>query len=146
MVEFSNILLLIVALFAFYLILRSILKVKFCVLCAAVATTWIGLLAASFYGVAVDSLSIGILMGGSAVGVMYLLEAKLPEGWSILKLPFLLTLFALIYVLLAKIPIDIKLSATLLALWAIFLTVFIFQSNGKLEDIGRKLIECCKNW
>ncbi len=100
MVTFSGTLIALTVLFVFYIVLRFALKLKVCALCAAVSTTWFGLLAMKLSGFDADPLIIGILMGGSAVGIMYLLEKKMSEKYSILKFPFLLSLFAFTYIVL----------------------------------------------
>ena len=148
MVTFSNILITLTVLFVFYMVLRFTLKLKVCALCAAVSTTWLALLIMKLSGVDIDPLIIGILMGGSAVGIMYLLEKKMPEKYSILKLPFLLTLFTLTYVVLTEFKEGEPLTyLIILSLWVVFLTVFFMGENIEtFKKIGKKLIECCKNW
>ena len=47
---------------------------KFCAICAAVSLTWIGLLIAKLSGWQIDTLLLGILMGESITGIMYLFE------------------------------------------------------------------------
>ena len=73
------VLLLILALFLlFALIITPIIKNKFnkkvCAICAAVSLTWLGLLIAKYFGYAIDTLIIAILMGESITGIMYLFE------------------------------------------------------------------------
>lgn len=146
MVEFASILIAITALFGFYFLLRNIFGLKLCAICAAISTTWIGLLALWFWGIEVDLLAVAMLMGGSAVGLMYLLEAKLPERWSVLKLPFLLTLFALIYVFLTQPFQANQIYLVIAALWLIFLPLFLSGEKGRFQKAAQKIIECCKNW
>ncbi len=147
MVAFSNILVALIVLFVFYIVLRFALKLKVCALCAAVSTTWLGLLVMKLSGFEVDPLIIGILMGGSAVGIMYLLEKKMSEKYSILKFPFLLTLFAFIYIVLTDFKEGPLTYLIILFLWIVFLTVFLTGGKtGVFKNIGKKLIECCKNW
>ena len=70
-------------LFLIFLGVREWSGFKVCALCAAVSTTWLILLAWWGLGGGVDPLLIGILMGGSAVGVLYLHpagEAALERG------------------------------------------------------------------
>ena len=97
-------------------------------------------------GGGVDPLLIGILMGGSAVGVLYLLEEKLMPEYHIFKFPFMVTLFAGIYILLAVESIFPSI-LVLAALWAPFGGIFVFRrEGGSLGKAARKLIECCKHW
>ena len=147
MVTFSGTLIALTVLFVFYIVLRSTLKLKVCALCAAVSTTWLGLLAMKLSGFDVDLLIIGILMGGSAVGIMYLLEKKMSEKYSILKFPFLLTLFAFTYIVLGGFREGSLIYLIILFLWVVFLTIFLMGGNVEaFKKIGKRLIECCKNW
>ena len=147
MVTFASTLISLTVLFIFYVVLRFTLKVKVCALCAAVSTTWLGLLTMKLIGFEVDPLIVGILMGGSAVGVMYLLEAKISKRYSILKFPFLLTLFTLVYVLLTGFREELLTYLIILSLWVVFLIIFLMGGNiVAFKKIGKKLIECCKNW
>ncbi|OGY56682.1 MAG: hypothetical protein A2119_02975 [Candidatus Colwellbacteria bacterium GWA2_46_10] len=99
------------------------------------------------FGFEIDPLIMGILMGGSAVGIMYLLEKKMSEKYSILKFPFLLTLFTLTYIVLTDFGEGLLIYLIILFLWVVFLTVFLMGENVEVfKKIGKKLIECCKNW
>ena len=147
MVTFSSTLIILTMLFVLYVVFRFTLGLEVCALCAAVSTTWLGLLVMKLIGFEIDSLIIGILMGGSAVGIMYLLEKKVPKQYGILKLPFLLTLFAFTYVVLTEFREGPATYLIVLLLWIVFLTVFLVGENVKaFKEIGKKLIECCKNW
>ena len=53
---------------------------RLCPICSLVSGTWIALLVYRAAGHAVDSSLIATLMGGSAVGITYLLERRLPTG------------------------------------------------------------------
>lgn len=70
----------IMVLFVLFAFLREPFHKKFgfkvCAICAAVGLTWVVLLILRFSGFVVDSLLIGILMGESIVGIMYLFENK----------------------------------------------------------------------
>ena len=134
------------ALFIIYLILKSITKLEFCVICASIATTWVALLVLHYLGYFSDLIIVGILMGQSIVGVFYLLENKLPKQYSIFKLPFILTLSFFAYFSLnmpAKLlPFFILLSL----LWLASLVIFLARKNEKIGEIAKQLIECCKKW
>jgi len=72
-------------LFAFFLrdLIGKIVGRKPCAICAAVSLTWFGSLVLKFLGFPADDLLIGILMGGSVVGIMYALEDFFKEKkWS----------------------------------------------------------------
>lgn len=57
-------------------------KIRICPICVVVSGTWIALLVARYLGYPVDLTLIAMLMGGSAVGISYTLEKKLPAGRS----------------------------------------------------------------
>ena len=145
MIELSTALLGITVLFAVFLVLRSLFSLKVCALCAAVATTWIILIVLFYLGTTINLTLVGILMGGSVVGVMYLLEQKLPADFIIFKLSFFLTLITIAYFVLEK-NIDYKGLITLASVWVLSFVVYANRNTGKFKSIGRKIIECCKNW
>ena len=73
----ESVLFLILALFLIFLFLKSyIVKLtgRFCSICASVSLTWSILLLLKILNYQIDSLIVGILMGGSVVGIMYKLE------------------------------------------------------------------------
>jgi len=67
----------ILTLFIVLVILRKQVKHKICAICGAVSLTWITLLILTYLGFAIDPLIIGILMGESVTGIMYLFERKI---------------------------------------------------------------------
>jgi len=147
MVTFSNILIILTILFVLYAVFKFTLGLKVCALCAAVSTTWLGLLVMRLIGFEIDSLVIGILMGGSAVGIMYLLEKNIPKTYGILKFPFLMTLFTFIYVFLTDFTEGSITYFMILSLWVVFLIIFFMQkSGGAFKKIANQLMTCCKNW
>lgn len=106
----STILAVIFVLFVFYVLIRTSLYKKFgfklCAICTAVSTTWIALLILRFRGIVIDPLLIGILMGQSITGVMYLFENRAKKQgknnirW--MKVFIILLGTALAYLLLTK--------------------------------------------
>lgn len=135
----------IIILFSVFVALRSIPFFKVCALCGAVSVSWIVLLFLFYLGYEIDPVLIGILMGGSIVGFMYLLEQKLPERYQIFKLPFLLSLISVAYFLLVK---NVVLSTVVIcvAVWILSATLYIGIETKSLRSLGKKIIECCKNW
>ena len=124
--------------------LRVFLK-NLCALCFAIAGTWIILIGENlFFGIITDTLVLGIYMGASATGFLYFLSTKLKEKYYIFKLPFLLTLFSMIYFFIFG--LDKNIVFTLFLLWLLFLSVFIFRNYPKLKHLASKIIECCRNW
>ncbi len=55
-----------------------------CPICAGVAGTWLGLIAAKFLGYGIDLIVPAILMGGSVVGIAYQLEKRFASHRSLL--------------------------------------------------------------
>jgi hypothetical protein len=146
MIDITTALIILAVLFILFIALRSIFKIKICALCAAVSTTWILLLTFLYIGKEVDPLIIGILMGGSAVGLMYYLENRLPEKYHLFKFPFLITLILLIYLLLAQDANDSRFYIDLTSLWAVFIALYFLRYKKSFKGTVKKLIECCKNW
>jgi len=137
-----------VGILVFFLIIlgfRSVRSLKVCALCGAVSLTWLVLLCLLYVGYEVDPVLIGILMGGSGVGLVYLLEQKLPEHYQIVKTPFYLSFVVLAYALLGG-SIGITTGAMLIVIWIVFLVVYFARHTKKLSEIAKRVIACCKNW
>jgi|SRR3989344_3123941 len=120
------------------------LKKNFCAICGAVSLTWLALLALYWLGIFQNKIIIALLLGGSIVGIFYLVERKVRERLKIFRLPFLLTLIFLAYLLL-EIPKDIIADAIFLAvLWGVFILIYLYQGNRKIRGIAKNLIKCCR--
>lgn len=145
MIGITYIFLAIVVLFAVLVSLRSLFSLKICALCASIFLTWVTLIVLMYLGYEIDPVFVGILMGGSAVGILYKLEQKLPSRYHLFKLPFLLTLIALTYVLLKQ-SIDTNLSIAIVLLWIGMALLYAGRNTKGLKEFSRKLIECCRNW
>lgn len=133
----------ITSLFVVFLIAKEIVKGKFCVICASVALTWILLLYLYYTKSFADKTLLAILIGHSSLASYYLFEKKAGEKEKIFLLPVLLTLIFISYTLIeglikpAILPI--------LIVWLVFAIIWAFQSDGRIGEIARKLVECCKN-
>ena len=145
MVDLSVTLLGITILFTVFLMLRSLFSLKVCALCAAVATSWIILVILFYLGIPVNSILVGILMGGSMVGVIYLLEQKLPADFIIFKLSFFLTLVTTVYFILER-SVAYQGLIILASIWVLSFVIYVNRNTGKFKSMGTKIIECCKNW
>ncbi len=140
-------LLLLVSFFAGSVIFRKTSSVKVCAICSAVSLTWLVLLLILWTKGSVDPLILGILMGGSAVGAMYYLSAKIPERYQLLKFPFLVSLFWVAFRVVRGIEAAILKEIILLGgMWIIFGAIFLLYQHNRLRDIGKRLMECCKDW
>ena len=87
--------------FAVLLAVKRASGLRFCVLCASLAGTWLVLLVLYRTGEYGNTLLLALLMGQSVTGLHYLLEKKVPDDLLVFRLPFVLTLTALAYLLLA---------------------------------------------
>ena len=146
MISLTIVLVALAVLFVIFLGARSVMGFKVCALCASVSSTWILLLILMWSGSSVDPLLIGVLMGGSVVGLMYLLEEKVPKRYLVFKFPFVLTLFALVYLVLSNHLFSPSAYVVLLFFWIVFVTFFLYRGDKSLSGVVKKIVECCKNW
>lgn len=125
---------------------------KFCAICSAVSLTWLGLLGAYFLNFHQDILLIGILMGGSVVGLMYQLEKyfknkQLTNFWLI-RILLISFGFIGVYLLLLK-KWEELMWLLILAILIGFSSLFFVKSQdidklNKSEDsLREKLEHCC---
>lgn len=135
----------IATLFVLLLFVRSVSSFRVCALCAAVSITWVTLLALLYAGVSIDPTLLGILMGGSVVGGMYLLEDKLPERYQVFRLPFFLTFVALSYFAIAT-TIELGPVLIVLFIWLLAACLFYWRHRPGVSRAVKKIIQCCKNW
>lgn len=128
------------------LIVRRFFFENLCALCLSVSLAWIYLLCAYLiYGVG-NTLIIGILLGGSAVGGLYYFFSLIPQRYHIFKLPYLLSSFWAIYFVLNNFSFVLEEVLFLVLLWIVFFVIFIFYTNKKFRVVGQRIIECCRNW
>lgn len=125
------------------LVIRKIFS-NLCAICFSVSSTWLILQVLLFKGKSIDPVIIALLMGGSIVGMLYYLGAKIKDNYQIFKFPFLVTAFAFAYAVVSQ-KIELKTILVIGFLWIVFGTVFIFREH-RFKNIALKLIECCKNW
>ncbi len=98
------------ALFVLFVFIREPIHKKFgvkiCSVCAAVCLTWIALVVLKILGIQVSDILIGILMGESVTGVMYLFdntrEKKETKRMSWLKVLIILSGTLLVYSFLTQ--------------------------------------------
>ena len=83
-------------------------------------------------------------MGASITGVFYFLESHIEEKLKIYRLPFFVTMIAIVYFLISKLIIETI--YLLIILWLVFIFMYLFQNNQTLRGISKKIIECCKKW
>lgn len=122
---------------------------EMCAICFAVFTTWlVGLVGYLVFDTSsigsIDSTTLGVLMGGSAVGGMYYLFKDKVESWQIFKLPYLITAFGLVYMVLSK-NIEANIVILIISLWIVFFLIY-FSRNKQGAKWFKEIVECCKNW
>lgn len=127
-------------------ILRRALGLSICPICAGVAGTWGWMLAVHYAGFAVDVTVLGLLMGGSPVGIAYVLEKHLPAGrspiwWKFLAIP---AGFAAMYGLLTSSILWIIGGAVV---WGVVAALFFRKTgdgNGaQVSRMEKSLEDCC---
>ncbi len=136
----------ITGLFILLLLIKSIVKKEFCVICGAVTLTWIGLLTAKYLELFTDTIVIALLLGHTSLGVFYLLEKRVSKQWLIFRLPLLLTLLSLTYLLLTETKDILTILAFLFLLWLALGLLLMIQTNQSLQKIVNKIIACCRSW
>ena len=121
----------------------SKLKKNFCAICGAVVLTWLALLILYWLGIFQNKIILALLIGESALGIFYVVERKVREKLKIFRLPFLLTLIFLAYLLL-EIPKDIIIDIIfLIIIWIVFILIYLYRGNRKTKRIIKKLVKCC---
>lgn len=144
-----NIFLLVVGLFFLFLMVKSFLKDKlkdnFCVICLSISLTWIYLLVTYYLGYFDNVLIISLFMGSSILGIYYILDSKSKREFKVFRLPLILTLFYLGYILIVQ-NYELKVIELILALWLIFGLFFVYRNNPKTKNFVDKIIECCRKW
>lgn len=133
------------ALFAVLLAAKAAIGRRFCVICASVGTTWLGLLIALRAGAFADRTTVALLMGQSVVGIYYLAEKRLSERYHVFRLPFLLTLTAAAAAALGM-PLGLGTPFLLAALWACFAFVFALRHLPSARALADRVVACCRDW
>lgn len=138
MAAFSALVSIFVLFFVFLLLkefLPEKLKSRFCVLCAATAATWLIFLIAFYAGFLQDKIIIALLLGGSIVGILYMLWK-----YKFFLLPIFLTLVSIGYFILGG--FEKNALYFVLVVWVLFFIIFFFKN----KKIINKIIACCRNW
>jgi hypothetical protein len=132
--------------FVVLLIIKNLAKIKFCVACVTISSTWLALLFLKSIGISIDPLIIAILMGQSIVGVYYLLDKKLPEIWLVFRWPYLISSTVLVYLIIGSADQIGKIAVLIVGLWLIFAFIFLFRRFPGLKIMADKLVACCRDW
>jgi len=119
-------------------------KERFCVICASISLTWIILLILFYLDIFNNKIILALLIGTSISGIYYLIESKVKEKLKIFRLPFILTLIFIGYILIEGIEGVLSVIILLAILWISFLIIYNYSSSN--NSLVKKLIECCKKW
>jgi hypothetical protein len=139
-------LILLIGFFFLALIVRSVFKIDLCAICASVTATWITLLVFHFTKDGVDPVILGILLGGSSVGLMYYLFNN-KNTLQIFKFPLIISLFWIVYIAITGLEeFEVKDIGILLSVWILFGVLYFFHKNAYLRKWWQRIIECCRNW
>ncbi len=133
-------------LFVGLLIIKSMSKWQFCVICTSVSFTWMTLLALYWLGLFDQPVIIAVLMGQSIVGFYYFLEKKTREELHIFRLPLLLTLTLVAFMALGVTTDLIQGLNLLAALWVVLTLLFLYRRNPRVRIVVDRIIACCKDW
>ncbi len=91
-----------------------------------------------------EPLLVGILLGHSSLGIYYLAEKKMSSELLLFRLPLLLTLISIAYVLLVRQHLSIIL-LFLAVFWLLFIGLYALRTT-KLKNMVQKIVKCCKKW
>ncbi len=134
-------------LFGTMVLIRSKYALQWCAICMAVGLTWLTLLILFWTGRFQNVTLLALLMGQSVVGVFYVVEKQVAEPWRLFRLPFLLTLTAAAYSVLAlRWAVLAPVYGLLLVFWLGFLGVFLARANRTWKAVAQRLIDCCRGW
>ena len=144
----------IVVLYFLFALSPSFLSKRVCAICAAVSLTWIGLLVGYLLKWHNNMLIIGILMGGSVVGIMYRTERyfqkKLLANFWLVRLLIIVFGFLGVYLTLTE-QWNTLITVAVLAVIIGFLTLFFIKEQKTVAIVGEeqkktlkeKMEHCC---
>lgn len=118
---------------------------KACAICVAVSLTWIGLLVARWAGWFENDVLIALLLGESVVGGYYLFDRNVQEKWLVFRLPVLLTLSYLAYVVVSM-QWHVLVLGFVLVVWLIHVLMYAYRNQVGMKKRIDKLIACCSRW
>ena len=131
-------------LFAGFLLVKKITKIRLCALCSAVAITWLGLLILYWLGQFDNITLIALLIGQSVLGVYYLAEKRLREELMVFRLPGWMTLTFIAYTAIAG--LELWPLAVIAPAWLIAGFLYTYRASPKLKGTVDHIIACCRDW
>ncbi|MEX1027981.1 MAG: hypothetical protein WD049_08250 [Candidatus Paceibacterota bacterium] len=121
-----------------------------CALCLAILCTWVGgLVALVFFPgrFEIDPVLVGILMGGSVIGVMYFLSRRVPRTLKVFTLPFVLTGVWGSYHLVTVAQYLRAVELVFLAvIWVVFGIVALGRNHRGTQSMFKQIVACCRDW
>lgn len=135
----------IIGIFIFLLLIKKWLPFTICVICLSVSGTWLVLLGLYQFSTFNDSVILSLLMGGSVVGLYYMVEKRVPENLTVFRLPFLMTLFFAAY---TTITLTFAVLPFLLILltWIVLLFIYTYRNKPGVRQTVKNITECCGKW
>ena len=127
---------------------KRMLRAPVCPVCMGVGGTWLWMLVARHLGLAFDTSMLPVLLGGSAVGIAYQVERRLPEGRSALLWKSLFIPFGLAAAYGVSLPNWTVLAAASVAL-AIVTGIFFAhpqaapRDSAAIEKLQEQMKKCC---
>ncbi|MBK5204904.1 MAG: hypothetical protein JJD98_05700 [Polaromonas sp.] len=129
-------------------VMRWRLHAPLCPICLGVGGTWLWMVVARESGYAIDTTMLPILLGGSVVGIAYLVEKRLPPGRSALLWKTLFIPFGFVAAHALATPHWVLLAVMVLTL--ALLTAFFLhspaastQANDMVGELKEKMKNCC---
>ena len=139
-----SVLVAIAVLFMAYLLIKSFIPFKFCVLCAAVSSTWLVLLVLYKLGWFHDPVLLALLLGQSVTGIFYFVQRRVPSTLRVFTLPFFLSLTAIAYVAVSGTGGVLPVMVLLLLLWLAGYVAFSYRNDPGKKAAVNAVIDCCK--
>lgn len=131
----------------FYIVLalKSLLKLSVCSICAAVSASWLALLTLRTIGWFENDVLLALLMGMSVVGGYYLWERHAKKEYLLFRLPVLLTLSFLAWILV-QLQFDFTIVIVVGAVWAVHGLLYAYRNSPGVKPRVDKIIACCSSW
>lgn len=128
---------------------NRITKWNICPICAGVSGTWLWMFASFYSRSIVDPFIIAILMGGSVVGIMYMLDNRIPEGKNklVFKTLFFLAGFSVVYF---AINLELLKMAASIIVGALVSFYFLTSQlphkdkSPRVAELEKKMEKCCE--
>lgn len=135
-----------IGIFFALLAVKYIIKKELCVLCGSVSLTWLGFLIAYKLGEWSDPLPVILLMGGSVVGIYYLVDRRIRALWHVFRLPFFLTLMLAVLAVFYPLRELVMPGIFTLGTWLLMGSTYALRHMPGVKAFFEQLLACCRNW